>query len=402
MKLPSFSPIYIMRFGIVTATLFTLGILTFTHALAQQESIKVVGKWITDKNGKFLLNPQTSGLSFYGDTLFSISDASADSQHIKKLHIIEQNTGHVDTSTEFGDIIIPQEIAQNSCFAEHLSARPDYEAVVALPYRQNQPQQWLLVTEDGSRNSKIKDECFIKYGNASNFTRYPALLVRISLLDKQLVVSGVRALRFEANAGTNKRDLIAFNPDKSEENDGIEGLALTKDGRLLFGLEQDAKRQARVFEIAYSDELFFKLDEFLMLQDSRLGLYEVSANNNPINGMDIYYPDSENVKEQNHGYLIAAARNRDQLWIIDLAKKQPIKVIDVAFYTPGERCEGKIHQMKRVAIEGVAIKGNTLYLVNDPWTQKYLENVGCSYDMEGYKANAALLFQLDMPKAWFN
>lgn len=381
----------------------------------EPEQIEVVGKWIMHPDNSFVINPQTSGLTFMGERLYTISDASADTSLRKKLHELNTTTGTLLKDSVINNNLAIEQRFDDGCFNAYLESRPDYEALVALPSKDNQPPQWLLVTEDGSRGQAIVGRCLSAFENKSNFTRYPALLVRVTLLGEQLTITGIRALRFEAGMGTDKEALVEKLRERnngrwsdksianSQENDGIEGLTITRDGRLLFALEEDGNELPRVFELSYSDDLFKQVDtrttpaSFLTLRDSDLQLPVVAPNSSPINGIDIYYPS-----ETGQGFLIAAARNTDRLWIVDLETKQTIKILDVSFYTPPADCnDGQANKMKRVAIEGVAVKGKSLFLVNDPWTEKYKENQGCEIDKEGYEANAALLFELPIDDAWF-
>jgi hypothetical protein len=377
--------------------------------------VKTVGKWIKNKQGSVVKNPQTSGLTFMGDRLYTVSDASANKDQRKMLHEIDIANGQMIEDPTLNNTLILGARLQHSCFANYLNDKPDYEAVVALPSASNTPPQWLLVTEDGSRGTEISGKCLKNYESNSNFTRYPALLVRVALIDQQLTVNGVRAIRFEDGTGTDKKGLIekvtkeknnkwkAKRIGNSQENDGIEGLAFTKDMELLLGIEEDGNELPRVFKLQYSDDIFDVVDtkdtdaSFIIVQDSGFELPKVARNNSPINGLGIYYPSQDS-----QGFLIAAARNTDRLWIIDLKKKKTIQILDVEFHTPAAGCnDGKTHRMKRVAIEGVAVKDKTIFLVNDPWREKYEENRGCESDMAAYKANAALLFEIPIDDAWF-
>lgn len=348
----------------------------------------VVGKWLTESDGKYMQDPQTSGLTFMGDDLYSVSDASAKSQHLRRLHVVNKVTAKV--TQKLGPIRLAPHITDTSCFAKHLNNRPDYEAIVAIPNTKN---QWLMVTEDGTRGDKIQGECFTAFSN-SHFTVYPALIVKLELVNDTLMLTGVRAIEFDPADNTDKRVL-----GENIENDGIEGLAFTRDNRVLLGIEQDANRSARVFELRYSDTLFDTVDTFVQVKDSGLLFPEHMALINPINGMDIYYPNANS-----QGYLIAAARNNDQLWILDIAKKKAPKIIDLHLYAPSDdRCgKNTVHKIRNTALEGVAVQGNTLYLINDPWRQQYPRNATCSFDKPKYDAFIPLLFHMQINPDWFN
>ena len=348
----------------------------------------VLGKWLTEANGEWMQDPQTSGLSYVDGKLYSISDASAKDHQIKRLHVIDPKTAMV--TQKLGPIVLSPKIIQTSCFAAYLDTLPDYEALKAIP---NKTNQWLIVTEDGTRGEKIEGKCFDKF-TQNNFTHYPALLVKIELVDATLMLTGVRAIEFDPDDNMDKRGL-----GKNIENDGIEGLAFTRDAKLLLGVEQDANNHARVFEIAYTDELFDTVDTFIKATDSKLKLPIHMAHINPINGMDVYYPDNHS-----DGYLIAAARNNDQLWIIDLGKKHPPIVVDVDFYAPSDpMCQGPaVHKIRNTALEGIAVNGNTLFLINDPWRPPYVNNATCLLDKPKYEGFTPLIFELPINAAWFS
>ncbi|MFT6267750.1 MAG: hypothetical protein ACJAVV_000549 [Alphaproteobacteria bacterium] len=357
------------------------------HSVDIFYNVTTVGKWLTESDGLLMQDPQTSGLTFMGDDIYSVSDASALNHHVRRLHVIDKNTGVV--KEKLGPIEISPHILGASCFADYLNKNPDYEALVAIP---NKPNQWIAVTEDGTRGQKIEGDCFNSFTN-NNFTRYPALIVKLELINDILMLTGVRALEFSPHDNIDKRSL-----GQNVENDGIEGLAFTRDSRLLFGIEQDANRSARVFELPYSEDVFGTIDSFIRVNDSGLKFPKHMALNNPINGMDIYYPNA-----QSQGYLIAGARNNDQLWILDLAKQSPTVIVDLNFYAPSDAKCGKeaIHKIRNTALEGVAVHNSTLYLINDPWKQQYPKNVTCIYDKPKYEGFVPLLFELPINPDWF-
>jgi hypothetical protein len=392
-----FYPKRLLRFALINVSI----VLSSTPVLAFEDvsayspdlvstnfnAVTVVGKWLSESDGQAMHNPQTSGLTFTGNKIYSVSDASAANHQQRRLHVIDQDTGKL--SHKLGPIILSPQILSASCFADYLNGKPDYEALVAIP---NTVNQWLLVTEDGTRGTKIKGECFEKFTH-NNFTRYPALIVKIELISDSLILTGVRAIEFNPNDKTDKRGL-----GTNIENDGIEGLAFTRNNRLLLGIEQDANKSPRVFELAYSADLFDTIDTFIRVKDSGLTFPEHMTLVNPINGMDVYYPQANS-----EGYLIAAARNNDQLWILDLAKQRPTVIVDIDFYAPSNpRCgKNTFHKIRNTALEGVAVHENTLYLINDPWHQRYSANATCVYDKPKYEAFIPLLFELEINPAWF-
>ena len=115
--------------------------------------------------------------------------------------------------------------------------------------------------------------------------------------------------------------------------------------------------------------------------------------------MDVYYPN-----EKSTGFLITAARNANQLWILDLAKQKPASIVDLNLYAPSNTTMGCaiIHKIRNTALEGVAVHKNILYLVNDPWKQEYPKNIICAQDKENYEGMSPLLFSLPIDAAWFN
>jgi len=66
--------------------------------------------------------------------------------------------------------------------------------------------------------------------------------------------------------------------------------------------------------------------------------------------MSIHFPD-----EQSKGFLIAAARNDNQIWIIDISKEQATKILPMNFYAPpiDDKCTSA-YKMHNSSIEGVA------------------------------------------------
>jgi hypothetical protein len=137
------------------------------------------------------------------------------------------------------------------------------------------------------------------------------------------------------------------------------------------------------------------------------------SGNHPINGMDVYYPSF-----YSKGYLLAAARNDSELWIVDLAKIKPTKRINLSFRAPSEQsqlnlsevssavesqisdCDGS-HLMNNASIEGLAVVENEVWLVNDPWKSNYMKNVVCILDEKRYKRMAPLLFKMEISANWF-
>jgi hypothetical protein len=180
-------------------------------------------------------------------------------------------------------------------------------------------------------------------------------------------------------------------------NDGIEGLAISRTNVLYLGLEKDSEGKARIFEVTLNETTFDSHSEFLRTRDAELNLPEFEQGAHPINGMDIFYPSNDS-----DGYLIAAARNDNQLWVIDLSKRKPTAIVPLSFLSNNahESCVAS-YVMDNASLEGVAVDGNTLYLINDPWTRNYLKNVTCEQEREKYERMSPLLFSLPIKAEWF-
>ena len=138
------------------------------------------------------------------------------------------------------------------------------------------------------------------------------------------------------------------------------------------------------------------------VNDPGLRLPTFAAGNHPINGMD-YLPLAGHA-----GLLVAAARNDNQLWLIDLSKQQPTQIIHLAFEAPTTlpndaevppNCAA-FELMDNASLEGVAVEGAQLWLINDPWRRNYLKNVACESNRERYEAMAPLIFALPLRSDW--
>jgi hypothetical protein len=57
-------------------------------------------------------------------------------------------------------------------------------------------------------------------------------------------------------------------------------------------------------------------------------------------------------------------------------------------------------KMHNASLEGVAVAGETLYLVNDPWKRNYHKNVQCPAWQAHYDHYAPLLFATPLALAW--
>lgn len=355
-------------------------------AVVSQQSTpeSLYGSWIVDLDGDVMLNPQTSGLKFSDGFLYSISDASADQSQTLRLHQISMDNSQV--LNKFGPTTFSDKV-KASCFYDYLSTQPDYEGLVPIS---GDKGSWIFVTEDASRNKQLSESCQQAFNNTGS-TFYPSLIVRATVNGDDLQVTHVRPIQFPMSA--NVGDF---------PNDGIEGLTLTRDNKLLLGLEKDANGQARVFEIGLSNN-FWDETGFVKVVDSKLLLPVFEQGNHPINGMDVVYPSADST-----GFLLAAARNDNEMWVVDLAAKKPTKRIRLNFYAPSQQGEAEnaascepYHLMNNASIEGVSVVEDEIWLVNDPWTINYHKNALCKADESRYLKMAPLLFKLPINDTWF-
>ncbi len=362
-------------------------------AIPTSEVITLHGEWIIDTYDDVMLDPQTSGLKYANGYLYSLSDGSAHETQTRRLHQIDMQRAKI--TQKFGPTTFHPRV-QESCFYSYLSNKPDYEALVPVPNREASGEKvnaWIFVTEDASRSEPLSAACQSKYAQTGS-TLFPTLVVRLEAGDTGLVVTHARPVQFPTKASLNDKQFVEVG---DFPNDGIEGLALKRDGTLLLGLEKDSEGQPRVFELEMDSE-FWSSSDFAMARDSGLLLPQFESGNHPINGMDVYYPSAES-----DGYLFAAARNDNELWIVDLAKRKATQRIKLAFTAPslggaletGEACADS-YVMNNASIEGLAVVDQDVWMVNDPWKVNYMKNVVCPSDESRYKLMAPLLFKVDI------
>ncbi len=358
--------------------------------------LTVEGEWIIDMYDDVMLDPQTSGLKFHDGFLYSLSDGSAHESQTRRLHQIDMQSARI--SAKYGPTSFHPRV-KASCFYSYLSNKPDYEALVPAPSASGsdldseKQNAWIFVTEDASRSEPLSDECQQAYKETGS-TLFPTLVVRVETNADGLVVTHVRPVQFPTKASLGDLDFVEVG---DYPNDGIEGLALTRDGILLLGLEKDSEGQPRVFELEMNDD-FWLASDFAIAKDSDLLLPKFTSGNHPINGMDVYYPNDDS-----DGYLLAAARNDNELWIVDLAKRKATKRVKLAFTAPslggtletGESCESS-YIMNNASIEGLAVVKDKVWMVNDPWKVNYMKNLVCPSDESRYKLMAPLLFKIDI------
>jgi hypothetical protein len=357
--------------------------LSATCALADDtihQQVTLKGKWLVETNDKVMLDPQTSALKLWRGKLLSLSDRSAHESQQKQLHIIEPSDAIVAENSL--EMTMSDEIKQ-SCFYPYLADKPDFEALAIDPSNDN---VFIIVTEDARDGVQLTDACQKRFQKTGS-TKYPSLLVRLEI-DKNNILSmtHVRPLQFSASY-----EVGDF------ANDGIEGLAFGKDNTLYLGLEKDSKGHARIFSLPLSNN-FWQSDDFAPVVDSNVVLPTFEKGAHPINGMD-YIP------VDNHpGYIAAAARNDNQLWIIDLANEKPTKVISMKFLAPVISSDNQCEDWELIgnsSLEGVAVADNNIWLINDPWKAHYTENVKCESNRHKFETFSPLLFSLPISKQWF-
>lgn len=359
--------------------LASLALVGCTNNMVEPPGIGVKGQWLVEANGDVMLNPQTSGLKVWRNKLLSVSDASADASQQLQLHIISKQGANVAPAS------LPMKMSSNveqSCFGPYLNDSPDLEALAVDP---RDDRVIIVVTEDATRSIGMSQACQERY-RGSGSTDYPTVLVRLVLQDdNSLLMTHAKPLQFDADY-----DIGNF------PNDGIEALAFAPDGTLFLGLEKDKTNHARIFSLRINDE-FWATDDFAQVIDEQFDIPQFDAGIHPINGMD-YLP-----VKGHRGYLVAAARNDDQLWIIDTEKQRPTKIVQLHFWAPSNtqtaQCE-EYELMDNSSLEGIAVNDDTVWMVNDPWKRHYLENVVCEDNRPRYEKFAPLLFSMPIDPDW--
>lgn len=341
----------------------------------------LTGQWIRDMQQQTLPDPQTSGLTWRHDELIAVGDQSANPDYRMKLFRINANTA------TFNHPPVPITISakvRNSCFGDYLVNSPDLEA---LTWDRIDDKTLITVTEDASR-AQLSPACGRKYAQ-TNSTSYPTLLLKISLNDdfSQAEVTAVRPVQFpqEAQVG-------------NLPNDGIEGLAIDDHQNLYLALEKNSAAKPAIFKTRLTADFWAK-DNFVKVIDANLTLPPLDNKGHPINGID-FLPSPV---PGHPGYLVAVARNDDQLWIFDLTNRVMPYVQPLGFYIATDHsglCP-VYEKMVQTALEGVAVKDGRVYLVNDPWKQHYPDNIQCDVNAPHFQKMAPLLFQLEVDPRWF-
>ncbi|MFT6777345.1 MAG: hypothetical protein ACJAV1_001262 [Paraglaciecola sp.] len=346
-----------------------------------EQNLQTNGHWVTEQNGHVMLNPQTSGLAKWRGGLLTLSDRSAHSSQRLRLRTISEN----DALLSGPDLsMILSDALQKSCFASYISGNPDLEALVVDP---DDDRIFYVVTEDASYAKPMSKKCQQKYINSGS-TKYPTLLVRLELqTNNTVLMTHIRPVQFTADMQ------IGDFP-----NDGVEALAFGQTRTLYLGIEKDINKHARVFSLQMNHD-FWQSDEFAVVTNIALKLPIFDSGNHPINGMDYYQtPDGRE-------FLLVAARNDETLWVVDLSGKKETVILPIDFFaeikTSSQGCEN-YEAMDNASIEGVAVFNNTLWLINDPWKEVYLNNIQCLQNQAHYQMFAPLLFSLPIQKKWFD
>ncbi|MBU3021976.1 hypothetical protein [Aestuariibacter sp. A3R04] len=344
-----------------------------------QSSLAVEGKWIKNNQGEIMADPQTSGLTLWNGQLVTLSDASATEDMQRKLHYIDAEQAVFSSDSEKMRMA---NIVRRSCFSAYLADKPDLEALVADP---NQPGVFYTVTEDATRTGALSVRCQQKYQETGS-TDYPTLLVRLEKTEFGTTMTGVRPIQFDMAMQVG-----------DFPNDGIEGMAMNEERTLYLGLEKDANGQPRIFSVQLDDG-FWDSTDFVAVSEPALALPAFSSGNHPINGLAYYKHDDEK------GYLLAAARNDNELWIIP-EDGSPFRRILMHFTAPVDSKSSACQSpeiMDNASIEGLVVVDNTLWMLNDPWKENYLKNIRCEANKGHYEAMAPLLFSTPLQSAWFN
>ncbi|WP_445768287.1 hypothetical protein [Rheinheimera sp.] len=361
------------------ASLYLISVLFACASYANSQP--VAGKWITDLHGQTLTDPQSSGFTWRHGELIHLGDNSAAEPMRNTLLRINPNTAQLNAAPVR---ITVAESVLNGCFGALFASYPDFES---LTWDRVDDTVLISVTEDSSFIS-LSADCKIRYGDTYS-TDFPTLLVKIAT-DKTLSraeITAVRPVQFPQAAAVG-----------NAPNDGIEGLAFDNEGNLYLALEQNAANAPMIFKTPYHST-FWQQDGFVKVEDTKFVLPVPDNKDHPINGLDFLAG-----KKQGHpGYLVAAARNDDQLWILDLSQQQAPFVQQMAYYapTPADSTCPAYEQMVQTAIEGVAVHGDTVYLVNDAWKKHYPDNIQCPANAAHFNKFAPLLFSLPLNPLWF-
>jgi hypothetical protein len=340
------------------------------------------GQWVRDEQGQTMLDPQPSGLTWWHDELLMLGDQSAEPSMRMKLFRLDPKTSAYKTAPV--NIEVSAEV-RAGCFGDYLINSPDLEA---LTWDRIDDTTLITVTEDASR-AQLSPACSKKFSQ-TNSTAYPTLLLKIST-DKTLskaTITAVRPVQFplEAQVG-------------NLPNDGIEGLAIDDHQNLYLALEKNMAADPAIFKTRLTPDFWAK-DNFVKVIDANLTLPPIDKNGHPINDLE-FMPSSI---PGHPGYLLAVARNDDQLWIFDLTNRVAPYVEQLSFYVPTDNsglCP-VFERMVQTALEGITINNGKIYLINDPWKQHYQDNIQCDANAENFRRNSPLMFNMNVDPRWFD
>ncbi|MCW8109645.1 esterase-like activity of phytase family protein [Alteromonas ponticola] len=344
-------------------------------------SVQVNGRWLMEADGTIMRDPQPSGLVSWNGKLVTISDGSALPEQRRRLHIIDPMAAQL---TAKGAVFNTGYHVRRGCFANYLMDEPDYEALIVDPTDAN---VFYTVTEDATRTGALSPKCQQRYEKTGS-TDYPTLLVRLERQDDgQIELTHARPIQFPA-----KLEVGDF------PNDGIEGMAISPEKQLYLALEKDKAGNPRIFTMKM-DKDFWSSKDFAVVKDANLPVPTFVSGNHPINGLEFYIDPVSKRR-----FLLAVARNDDELWIINIDKQLTTKKIPLYFTAPNDGVSDNCNKndvMDNASIEGLAVLGNQLWMINDPWKKNYLKNIKCPAMEAHYKANAPLLFSIPLNPGWF-
>jgi hypothetical protein len=229
-----------------------------------------VGRWISTDTSDVMQDPQTSGLIEINGQLVTIADGSAAFEQQRKLHFLDKDTATLTASSNAFKLATR---VRRSCFSDYLTNAPDLEALASDPSNSN---VIYTVTEDATRTGTLSTRCEKKYQNTGS-TDYPTLLVRLERDENNSVtMTHVRPLQFPTEFEVG-----------NFPNDGIEGMAMAKDGTLYLGLEKDKAGQPRIFSLNITDD-FWQSADFAVVDEPDLFVPIFDAGSHPINGLALY------------------------------------------------------------------------------------------------------------------
>lgn len=351
-----------------------------TATSPEGSSLILPAQWLNDTrtDKAYFSDPQPSGLTYWQGQLVSLSDASAAKENQRRLHFYDPQTADVTFSQPY---TIKKGLATD-CFNQYLMSRPDLEALSKDP---KEPNSFITVTEDASRLGILSPTCRERFKETGS-TRYPTVLVRLKYAPETgaLSVTGVRAVQFA------KMDNVGNMP-----NDGIEGVVATPT-KIYLGLEKDRTNQAQVFTVDYTED-FWTQPDFVQAQKSSINFPNYNPNRpNPINGIEL-------TEWRGDTWLLAAARNDNELWWVNLSAEVPTVYRTKLRYRLNNKVDKTCPEyefLNNASLEGIAINDGVLYAVNDPWKVNYHKNIQCQVWQEAYRAFAPQLYQVSLDKAW--